>query len=372
VNRFWPILPLFVVPVLIIVFFAPGRLSAQIETIGSEHLLVRIPADRSAIARDLVSELERCYVFMHRSTGNSLPRKVVIVVSWDQTESNANRQNSYVTVGMRHPSASADPKGFLLHRAAKELARLGLLELSGGAQREDTEFLFEGMTEILVHEYQHSSKSLEGAWAISRFLDDMKLLGVATQRSWTTFSSGNRCFRSAAPGITLLTTYRELLGREAPIKFFEALKKNSLTASLVAAFRAPATEVENTWVKKVREYQPVDEITISAGEVPQLLQTALVPGTVKPGAELEMQLFFKTPKNNLLPEGVFVRDERTGRVLQPQATADKIVGNMVLRLPVDPACPPGDYKYMVTAIDESGNLRNWTGIYKVKNTENTD
>jgi hypothetical protein len=250
-----------------------------------------MPAERSSIGRDLASELERCYVFMYRSTGQSLPRKISISVSWDQADSSCSRQNAAITVGMRQPEASADPKGFLMHSAAKEIARLGLLELSGGAQREDTEFLFEGMAEILVHEYAHSSKALDGAWVISRYLDEMKLLGVATQRSWSQFSSGKRCLRSAAPGITLLTTFRELQGREAPMKLFEALRRNSLTASLTAAFKAPAAEIENVWLKRVREYPLVDEITITADEAPQLLQTALVPGSAQPGSIMEVQLF---------------------------------------------------------------------------------
>jgi hypothetical protein len=351
---------------LFLLFFAPPNSPAQlIETIGSEHLVLRMPAERSSIGRDLVSELERCYVFLHRATGQSLPRKVSIFVTWDQEESSCNLQNSAVIVGMKKPAAAADPRGFLLHNAEKEVARLGLLELSGGALREDTEFLFEGMAEILIHEYGRSSRSLESAWVLSRYLDEMKLLGIATQRAWSQFSSGKRCLRTAAPGITLLTTYRELQGRDAPIKLFEALKKNSLTASLTSAFKAPVTEIEGTWLKRVREYQIPDEITISGDEAPQLLQTALVPGAAKPGSILEFQLFLKDRNNNLLPEGVFLRDERTGLLLSAQTPSDKGAGYLSAKLPIGADCPAGEYKYRVTAIDEAGNLRTWTGTYKV-------
>jgi|WetSurSiteA1Bulk_404760.scaffolds.fasta_scaffold02670_3 hypothetical protein len=344
---------------------APGNVAAQMETMGSEHLILRMPAERSSVGRDLVSELERSYVFMQRAIGQSLPRKILIVASWDQPDNSCDQRNSIITIGMRQPAAAADPKRYLLHNTAKEIARLGLLELSGGAQREDTEFLFEAMTEILVREYDHTSRSLEAAWAISKYLDEMKLLGVATQRSWTGFASGKRCMRNAAPGITLLTTFREIQGRDAPLKLFEALKKNSLAASLAVAFKDPAAEVENIWLKRVREYQPIDEITVTAEDAPQLLQTALVPGSAKPGTTLEMQLFLKSRNNNLLPEGIFVQDEHAGRVLQPQAPSDKGVGYVVVRLPIEGDRPPGDYKYRVTAIDESGNLRSWTGNYKV-------
>jgi hypothetical protein len=171
--------------------------------------------------------------------------------------------------------------------------------------------------------------------------------------------------RSAAPGITLLTTYREMQGRDVPLKVFEALRKNSLTASLTAAFRFPVTEVENAWLKKVREYQPVDEITISAEDAPQLLQTALVPGTAKAGTPLELQLFFKDRDNNLMNEGIFVRDARSGRVTQPQSLSEKVAGYVSVKLSVEADCAPGEYGYQVTAIDESGNLRNWSGTYKV-------
>ena len=247
VNIFGLVLRTTLIGSLFSLSFASGNIFAQlIETIGSEHVLLRMPAERSSIGRDLVSELERCYVFMNRSTSQSLPRKISIFVTWDQADSSCNRQNAAITVGMSQPAASANPRGFLLHSAAKEIARLGLLELSGGAQREDTEFLFEGMAEILVHEHDHSSRSLEVAWTISRYLDDMKKLGIATQRSWSQFSSGKRCLRSAAPGITLLTTFREMQGRDTPLKLFEALRKNSLTASLAAAFKSGYRRCDGT------------------------------------------------------------------------------------------------------------------------------
>jgi hypothetical protein len=133
-----------------------GTVVAQMESMGSDHLLLRMPAERSSVGRDLVSELERCYVFMKRAIGQSLPRKILIVASWDQSENICDRQNAMITIGMRQPTATADPNRYLMHSTAKEIARLGLLELSGGAQREDTEFLFEAMTEMLVREYDHT------------------------------------------------------------------------------------------------------------------------------------------------------------------------------------------------------------------------
>lgn len=362
--------PVFVIlfAALVSSFLPAGISSAQVdEMVGSEHVRMRLPSERAAMGRDLAAEMERCYLFMNRSTGQSLPRKILIAVDWNLPDSSCNPQDATITVGMDNPLASSDLKGILLYRAAKEMARLGLLEFSVGAQREDTEFLFEGMAEILVHEYEHSSRSLEGAWVICQYLDDMKLLGVATQRSWAKFSSGKRSFRNAAPGITLLTTARELQGRDAPLKLFESLRRNSLSASLAAVFKTSAAEAENGWLKKVREHQAVDEITLAPEDVPKLLGTALVPDSVKPGETLEIQLFLKSPRNNLLPEGVFFRDERTGRVQQAHSPSEKGTGDLLVKLPIDADCPPGDYSYQVTAIDESGNLRRWPGRYKVGN-----
>ncbi len=335
------------------------------ESIASEHVRLRIPAERESLGRDLSAELERCYIFMNRATGQKLPRRLLIVVSWEQDDNSCDQENATITVGMRHPAASADAKSFLMHSAGREMARLGLLGLSGGAQREDTEFLFEGMIEILVHEFEHSTRSLEGAWVISRFLDEMKLLDISTQRSWTKFSGGKRCLRSAAPGITLLTTYRELQGREIPLKLFEALRKNSLTVSLTAAFRAPIAEIENVWLKRVRDYQPPDEITIRAEDVPRLGQTAVLPDAAKPGTTIELQFTFKDRDNNLLPDGVFVRDERTGSLKQAEAYHEQRSGQVTVKIPIEPDCAPGDYRYHVTAIDESGNLRRYAGAYQV-------
>jgi hypothetical protein len=222
------------------------------------------------------------------------------------------------------------------------------------------------MSEILEHEFEHSSRSLEAAWAISRFLDEMQMLGLSTQRSWSAFSSGKRCLRNAAPGITFLTTFRELQDRERPMKLFETLGKMSLTRSLEKTFKAPIAELEKTWLKRVREYRIPDEITVAEEEAPQLLQTASIPETGQSGTRVQIRLFFQDLIGNLLPEGVFVRDERTHRVLQAQAAPEKNAGFFMVRIPLDGDCPPGKYEFQITAIDESGNLRRWSGSYSVQ------
>ena len=357
--------PLVLFAVLTVVLLAPRTSSGQQESIASQHLSMLMPAERASLGRELIADIERCYEFMNRATSESLPRKILIAVNWDQTDSSCDWRGASISLGMNQPAAAADLAAFLFHSAAREIAHLGLLGLSRGGEREDTKFLFEGMTEILVHEYDHSSRSLEAAWVYSRFLDEMQMLGLATQRSWSTFSGGKRCLRSAAPGITFLTTFRELQGRERPLKFFEALRTKSLMESLAVAFRAPAAELENTWLNRVREYRVADEITTAAAEAPQLVQITLIPDAGNRKAGVELRLFIEDRARNLLPNGVFVRDERTGRLLQVQAASEKGVGFLVTVIPVDANCPPGQYKYQVTAIDEAGNLRHWSGTYVV-------
>jgi hypothetical protein len=344
----------------------PGTSAAQqMESATSQHVRLFMPQERQSLGRELIGDIERCYVFMNKATDTSLPRKILVSVNWDQTDSGCDYRDANITVGMNQPAAAADQKAFLFHSTAREIARLGLLELSQGAQREDTEFLFEGMIEILVHEFDHSSRRLEAAWTISRFLDEMHTLGLGSQRSWSSFSSGRRGLRSAAPGITFLTTFRELQGRERPIKLFDALKNKSLTESLSMTFRAPVAELENTWLKRVRDYRIPDEITTAGEEEPQLIQTSLVPATGKPGASLQLRLFVEDRARNLMPDSVFVKDERTGKLLQVKTVSEKGVAFFAAEIPIEANCPSGQYVYQVTAIDEAGNLRRWSGNYSV-------
>lgn len=339
--------------------------SQSIDRISSAHIVMRMPVARESLGRDAIGEIEQCYIFMNRATSNSLPDKILIDVDWDQPDSGCNKRDASITIGMNRPDKMVDLRALLLHKVGREIARLGLLELSGWAQRGDTEFLFEGMIEILNHEFDHSARSLESAWIYSRILDQMQMLGYNAQRSWSVFSAGKRFHRSAAPGVTFLTTFRELQGRDRPIKLFEALKKASLTASLATAFRAPAAELENIWLKRVRAYQEAEEITIVAEDAPKLLQTETIPESGQQGTEFLVRLLLSDRNRDLFPDGIFVKDERTQRVLQAQASRDKDVEYMSVRIPVEANCPPGQYSFEITAMDEAGNMRRWTRSYTV-------
>jgi hypothetical protein len=347
--------------------FSPPLSKAQApdHRVTSEHMLMHLPAEREALGRDLIDDIERCYQFMDGATGEKLPGKIVLIADWDQAESSCNRQEARITLGMNRRAAAVNPGKYLLHIAAREISRLGLLQLSGGAEREDNAFLFEGMVEILAREYSHSSRSLEAAWIVSQSLDRMGQLGLSNQRSWSAFSEGRRSFRNAAPGITFLTTLREMQGRDKALKFFESLKNNSLTNSLMSVYKAPLPELESAWLKRVREYQAPEEIATAENGVPQLVQTAFSPEECKPGDLLEIRLYIKDEAGDLMPDGVFLRDGRSGQTLQARAASQKNAEYITVAIPVDANCPPGKYEYLVLAVDEAGNVRRWNGIYRV-------
>ncbi len=343
----------------------PVTSSAQQESIASQHVRMLVPGERGSLGRESIGDIERFYEFVNRAAGSRLPQRVFITVTWDRADSSCRWPEAGIIVGMNQPAAVVNPKEFLFHSTAREIARLGLLELSEGAQREDTEFLFEGMIEILVHDFDQSSRKLEASWIYSKLLDQMHMLGLANQRSWSTFSGGTRCLRNAAPGVTFLSTFRELQGRDRPMKFFEALKKSSLTSSLTQAFKAHPAELEKIWLKRIREYPAVDEITTVPEEVPELRKTAVIPNTGKPGGSLQLRLFFEDRAHNLLPNGVFVKDGRTGQLLQVRESSENGIEFLMAAIPIDASCAPGQYSFQISAIDETGNLRQWNGSYMV-------
>jgi hypothetical protein len=193
----------------------------------------------------------------------------------------------------------------------------------------------------------------------------MGKLGLAHQRPWPAFSGGSRSFPNAAPGITFLTTFRELQGRDKALKFFESLKKASLIASLISVFKAPTPEIENIWLKRVREFQPPDEITAVEEHAPQFAKPALIPDSPKPGGSLEFHLSIQDPAGDLFPEGVFLKDGRTDRILQGRSSDPKTGDVFKFVLPIDADCPPAEYQYQVVALDNAGNLRRLNGHYRV-------
>jgi hypothetical protein len=134
---------------------------------------------------------------------------------------------------------------------------------------------------------------------------------------------------------------------------------------LALAFKAPASDLENTWLKKVREYQIPDELASKAGDAPQLVKMVAVPKTAKPGTSIQLNLYIEDAASDLIPENIFVKDERSGRVYPVQLFSDKNDQFFTLTIPIEPNCAAGLYAFQVIAIDESGNLQRWNGNYSV-------
>ncbi len=352
--------------IIILIFSVSVQAQSVDDRILSEHVRIRIPIEREWLGRDSIMDLERSWRFMNSATGGSLPRRILVVIDWNSRTTSTDYQYSSITVGMNQSSAAVDSKNFLLHDSALGMARLGLYELSRGATaREECKFLVEGMGEILVHEYERNSRSLNGAWSISQLLDKMKLLGFDVQTAWAGFSGGLTNLRAASPGITFLMTCRELHGRDRVLKFFESLRKGTLLESLSAAFKTNPDDLEQEWLKRVRSYPEAEEVTVTSEEdAPHLLQAVSVPEAGKAGASLELRLSIKDGTNNLFPSGVFLQDEASGKVLQAHA-GPGAVPYIAVTIPVEAGRQPGQYGYRITAVDESGNVRHWSGKYTV-------
>ena len=284
----------------------PASTRQFVDRIISDHVRVRIAAEREWFGRDAVVDLERCWQFMDRATG-SMPRRVLVVVNWDSADTTAEYENGTIRIGMDRPAAASDARSFLLHCGGREMARLGLLGLSQGrAAREESSFLLEGMSELLVHEYEASNRNLEGDWAIAHMLDRMKRLGFAQQSQWSVFAGKQHSLMTAAPGATFLMTCRELHGRDSLFKLFDSLKGSNLQEALFSAFKTPPAALESTWLQRVRDYDVSQDVTATTAEDAPHLQKMTAVGN--PGGSLQVRLYLKDNASGLLPEGVFVLD----------------------------------------------------------------
>ena len=104
----------------------------------------------------------------------------------------------------------------------------------------------------------------------------------------------------------------------------------------------------------------------SDDEAPQLRKTVLVPPAGRRGASFQMRLFFQVGKDNLYPGSVFFEETVSRIVIRGRESAEKGERFTQVDVPVDEMRQPGNYSYRITAIDESGNVRNWEGSYVVE------
>ena len=135
-------LPLHALRMLLLtgILLCPAGLPAQfVENIVSDHMRMRVPLEREWFGRDIIPDLERCWQFIDRAIEGKLPRRVLVVGDWSQPASWTHVQDATIFIGVDDPWAAYNLKDFLLHRAAREMARMALLELSrGGAGRADS------------------------------------------------------------------------------------------------------------------------------------------------------------------------------------------------------------------------------------------
>jgi hypothetical protein len=335
--------------------------------IVSKHVLLRIPLEREWLGRETITDLETCYIFMDKTTGGSLPAKVLVNISWNEPASEIHPGEATITIGMNNPAAAADSRRYLLHQAAKEMARLGLLELSKeGAGRAESRFILEGMAEILACEYGHSSRNLNAAWVRCYLMNGMEPLSLSKLASWDRFSDGRQDQRAAAPGITFLLTCREMSGRKSLLKLFQSMSQKDLPESLAAAFKSTAAELESAWLEKIRAHRVAEDSTATSDEdAPNLERTVLDPATGVPGQELQIRVTIRDRSGDLSPHAVFLEERESGRVLSAQNPPEAGGRYLGFRFAIPQDRKPGSYDYRVIAVDEAGNARIWPGAYPV-------
>ncbi len=339
----------------------------MVDRIISEHIRIIVPAEREWMGRDVISEIERCWRFVNGMINEKLPRQIIITVSWTEKANHISLDESSVIIGMDQPAADPNPRQFILRAAAKGMARLGLLELSRGAyQLEEAQFIIEGMSEMIMREWERNTRSLVGAWMIAYYLDKMHQLSFAVQGSWATFSKGRHTFCTAAPGITFLAAIREQQNRERVLKFLDALKHGGFQEAMETSFRTSMGSLEGAWLEKVRAYDATETYTATTDdEAPVLRQTVTIPPEARPGSTIQILLTLTDKASNLLPDAVFVQDEASGQVFQGSAPSEKAAGNVVVRMPIEAGRQPGTCNYVITAVDEAGNIRHWKQSYPV-------
>jgi len=179
------------------------------------------------------------------------------------------------------------------------------------------------------------------------------------------FSGDTHNLRTAAPGITFLTSCRDLYGRDRLLKLFESLARKSLDESLTAAFRSSPENLEAAWLKRVRAYRPADITIAGEEEVPVLERVAFVPDSGKAGGSLEVRVFTRDRANDLLNGGIFVIDDTTGKVVQGKEGRSAEGRYTQVPLAIESTREAGRYRLQLIAVDEGGNVRNWESFYSV-------
>lgn len=348
---------------------SPGRIPAQfVENIVSDHVRIRVPVEREWIGRDIIPDLERCWQFIDRAIAGKLPRRVLVVGDWSRPASWTHLQEATVFIGVDEPAAASSLRDFLLHCAAREMARMALLELSGGeAGRGGSRALLDGMCEIYAYEFRGSARGLGSAWTLTHLMDRAAELGLARLVSSEREPGASAGICATAPGMTFLLACRQMYGRESLIKLFDAMRKEATLAALSRAFRSTPAQLESGWLQRVREYDSTPDVTVTIdADAPLLKQMTLTPAAARPGSTVRVRLEVEDASSNLQACGIFVEDSTANRVVQVREGSGAEQGSFVADLPVEAGAAPGKRAVRVTAVDLAGNVRNWSGEYSVE------
>jgi hypothetical protein len=337
------------------------------DSIVSRHVRMRIPIERQWLGREAINDLENCWSFVNAATDARLPRWVTVVINTQNGSTGLDLDRGIITIGLADPTAAKDARGFLVHAAVREMARMVLLILSGGsAARPENRFLLEGMSEMLAHDYSNSVRKLTAAWAITYYLDRINPLGLKQLAAGNFLSESRHTLHTAAPGITFLTAASDFYGSQRVFRFFEALAKRDFGDAVSATFKTTAAALEEQWLARVRKYDPAD-ITVTAEDgIPILDRITFAPDPGRAGASLSIRISASDGGLDLPAAGIFLVDEASGRVVNASPAGTAAQSHMQCELPITPDCKEGQYTIQVIAIDEAGNLRNWNATYTIK------
>ncbi len=336
------------------------------ESNKTKHVRIRIPSDRQWLGLETANDLERCWEFIDAATGDKLPSRILVVIHWQDALSSADLERGTITIGMNDPACAVNPQDFLLHAAARELARMALTNLSAGAAaRDENRFLLEGMSEMLAHDFSNTVRRLTAAWTICHYLDMIQPLDLKTLSSRPEFDGRTHDLRSASPGITFLSLCRELYGTERTLRIFESLARKNLEESLTSTVRTPMAKLQAQWLARVRSQKTADVTITSAEEVPTMERITFEPDPGKPGVPLRARLVTRDGTNDLGSAGLFLIDEKSGKVLQGRQTYMTGLRTTQFEIPIETARQDGRYRLRVVAVDEGGNVRNWEAFYSI-------
>src|SRR5215831_12264431 len=96
--------------ILFLLSLSPSSAQVSDGRIVSEHVRLRIPAEREWLGREAIGDLEECWRYIDGVTREKLPHRIVIEVNWERLESSINVSEGSISIGMGHPAARSQLK----------------------------------------------------------------------------------------------------------------------------------------------------------------------------------------------------------------------------------------------------------------------